>query len=311
MPSGRWKPETTPSAVSSASRLPEITSILVRQICSASAMKSLPFLASRQAAVASTHSRSTCMVSHSARKRLSAASAFSTASAASSALGLHLAAEAGQRLFVEQRRRTAGDALVDHEAHRVRTDVDDRRPAAHSRAGPAPRDRRPRRASQARSVRRVRLRGDDSLSDLPRPDRLGLVMKYLCALKGSSPGGRLDALRRAVRQQLPALLVVLEICDHDLVEHLLMHGRIEDRAQRLDAAVEIARHHVGGRDVDRGLRMRQAVAGAEAIDAAVLEEAADDRLDADVLGQARQRPAAGSRCRAPRDRSARRRARPS
>ena len=46
------------------------------------AMKSLPFLASRQAAVASTHSRSTCMVSHSARKRLSAASAFSTASAA-------------------------------------------------------------------------------------------------------------------------------------------------------------------------------------------------------------------------------------
>ncbi len=29
------------------------------------------------------------------------------------------------------------------------------------------------------------------------------------------------------------------------------------------------------------------MAGAEAIDAAVLEEAADDRLDADVLGQAR------------------------
>ena len=80
MPSGRWKPETTPSAVSSASRWPEITSILVRQICSAAAMKSLPLRASRQAAVASTHSRSTCMVSHSARKRFSAASAFSTAS---------------------------------------------------------------------------------------------------------------------------------------------------------------------------------------------------------------------------------------
>src|SRR5205823_9277073 len=39
----------------------------------------------------------------------------------------------------------------------------------------------------ARSRRRIRLRGDDSLSDLPRPDKLGLVMKYLCALKGSSP----------------------------------------------------------------------------------------------------------------------------
>ena len=46
------------------------------------------------------------------------------------ALGLHLAAEAGERLFVEQRRRAAGDALIDHEAHRVGADVDhrDRRP---------------------------------------------------------------------------------------------------------------------------------------------------------------------------------------
>src|SRR6476620_6534313 len=36
--------------------------------------------------------------------------------------------------------------------------------------------------------RRIRLRGGDSLSDFPRPDKLGLVMKYLWALKGSSPG---------------------------------------------------------------------------------------------------------------------------
>src|SRR5260370_13544919 len=33
----------------------------------------------------------------------------------------------------------------------------------------------------------MRLRGDESLSDLPRPERLGLVIKYLWALKGSSP----------------------------------------------------------------------------------------------------------------------------
>src|SRR5262249_37033053 len=31
------------------------------------------------------------------------------------------------------------------------------------------------------------VRGEDSLSDLPRPDRLGFVMKYLWALNGSSP----------------------------------------------------------------------------------------------------------------------------
>ena len=130
MPSGRWKPETTPSAVSSASRWPEITSILVRQICSAAAMKSLPLRASRQAAVASTHNR--CDL-HGVAQRTEALQRLERLLdrvGRQQALGLHLAAEAGERLFVEQRRRAAGDALVDDEAHRVRADVDhrDRRP---------------------------------------------------------------------------------------------------------------------------------------------------------------------------------------
>ena len=44
--------------------------------------------------------------------------------------GLHLASEPRQDLLVEDRGRAAGEALVDHEAHRVRADVDDgdRRP---------------------------------------------------------------------------------------------------------------------------------------------------------------------------------------
>ena len=44
--------------------------------------------------------------------------------------GLHLAAETGQHLFVEDRRRRPRQPLVDHEAHRVRADIDDgnRRP---------------------------------------------------------------------------------------------------------------------------------------------------------------------------------------
>src|SRR6516164_8100112 len=95
----------------------------------------------------------------------------------------------------------------------------------------------------------------------------------------------LGAGRGAVRQELPALLVVLEVGDHDLVEHLLVHGRVDDRAQNFDAAIQVARHHVGGRDVDRRLWMRQSVTGAETIDAAVFEEASDDRLDADIFGQ--------------------------
>src|ERR1700730_6406368 len=72
-------------------------------------------------------------------------------------------------------------------------------------------------------------------------------------------GGDLDAGRSAVGKDRPALLVVLEVGDHDLIEHLLMDGGIEDRAQRLDAALEVARHHVGRRNIDGGLGMRQPV----------------------------------------------------
>src|SRR5262249_40859771 len=100
-------------------------------------------------------------------------------------------------------------------------------------------------------------------------------------------GCGLYARRGAVRQELPALLIVLEIGHHDLVEHLLVHGHIEHGAEHLDATVEGAGHEVGGGDVDGGLRMRQRMAGPEAIDPAVLEEPTDDRLDTDAIGQSR------------------------
>jgi hypothetical protein len=47
------------------------------------------------------------------------------------------------------------------------------------------------------------------------------------------------------------------------------------------------RHHVGGAEIDQRLRRRQARTVAEAEDAAVFEEAADDGFDADVVGQTR------------------------
>src|ERR1700688_697509 len=71
----------------------------------------------------------------------------------------------------------------------------------------------------------------------------------------------------AIGQELPTLLVILEVCDHDLTENLFVHGRIENRAQHLDSAVEVARHHVGGGNIHRRLRMRQRMTGVEAIDA--------------------------------------------
>ena len=83
MPSGLWMPETMPSAVRWASRLPDRIAIGVRQMRVASAMKARPLRASRQAAVAIAQILRTCKVSHSARKRLSASNAVSMASGAS------------------------------------------------------------------------------------------------------------------------------------------------------------------------------------------------------------------------------------
>src|SRR5262249_34281508 len=100
-------------------------------------------------------------------------------------------------------------------------------------------------------------------------------------------GRRLYARRGAIGQELPALLIVLEIGHHDLVEHLGVHGRVEDGAEHFHATIEVARHEIGGGDVDRRLGVRQWIAGPEAIDAAVLEKAADDRLDADAVGKPR------------------------
>src|SRR6202043_2038522 len=40
--------------------------------------------------------------------------------------GLDLATEPCEYLFVEDRRRASGKALIDHEANRIRADVDDR-----------------------------------------------------------------------------------------------------------------------------------------------------------------------------------------
>ena len=73
---------------------------------------------------------------------------------------------------------------------------------------------------------------------------------------------------------------------------LRLQLRVFDRGDQLDAAVEVARHQVGGADQHAGL-----VAALEGVDARVLEEAADDRDDADVLRDPRH---AGRRQQIPR-----------
>src|SRR4051794_12331180 len=81
-----------------------------------------------------------------------------------------------------------------------------------------------------------------------------------------------DAMVDAVGCQVPALRLVLQVGDHDLVEDLLVDRWIFDRHQRFDPAVEVPRHPVRRGNEDLGLRRGQAMAVAEADHPAVLQE---------------------------------------
>src|SRR5260221_460634 len=111
--------------------------------------------------------------------------------------------------------------------------------------------------------------------------------EILVGVEGFLARGGLYARGTAIRQDLPALLIILEIRDHNLAEDLLMNRRIENRAQNFNAPVEITGHHVGRRNINRRFRMRQRVASTKAINPTVFEEATNNRFDADVFGQSR------------------------
>ena len=130
MPSGRWKPDTTPSADNSASRLPESTSISGAADALGLGDEDLAVLG-----VAAGGSRD--------RQDLASLQAVAQRAKASErrqrlldriggqqSRRLHLTAEPAQYFLVEDRGRTAGQPLVDHQPHRVRADIDDgnRRP---------------------------------------------------------------------------------------------------------------------------------------------------------------------------------------
>src|ERR1041385_9110194 len=90
----------------------------------------------------------------------------------------------------------------------------------------------------------------------------------------------------AVGLHKPALRLILEQRHHDLPHHLFVHGGIFDRYQGFNAAVEVPRHPVGGRNEHLGFGRRQRVSIAETDDAAVFQEASDDALHPNVFGQA-------------------------
>ena len=108
-----------------ASSAPDSTFTGTPQIASTSTMNSAPFFASRIAAVAIT---SSVGHTHLPRKRgkpaKRAAGLFRRIVGELPGLG-HAGAEARQDFLVEERRRRAGEPLVDDETDRVRPDVDD------------------------------------------------------------------------------------------------------------------------------------------------------------------------------------------
>ena len=156
---------------------------------------------------------------------------------------------------------------------------------------------------------------DNSLAAVSRPRPAGCPASLLAAdgsrnmpheLRCSTScdardgAARDTTLPRAVGTELPRLAVVLEIDAEERAQPLVQR-RTLDRRNGLDATVEIARHPVGGADVELfGAAVR------EVPETRMLEEAADD---ADRRGSARSCPevrGAGSRCRARSGRSRRR-----
>src|SRR5690606_12110145 len=102
------------------------------------------------------------------------------------ARGMHAATEPRQHLLVEEDGRRARNAFIDDEANRVRADIDDRNRFPAGQPALRAAVHQPADGFLARLRCEIRF-GGWIFSASPRPDRLGLVMKYSWALKRSSP----------------------------------------------------------------------------------------------------------------------------
>ena len=125
MPSGLWNPEVIPSAESSASRRPVTIVIgtphdLLGPADERAAVAGVAAGGGRdRPQLADPHGLAQRAEAHQRGQRLV------DGILGEQPGGQHLAAEAGENLFVEDRRQAAGQPLVDDEADRVRPDVDD------------------------------------------------------------------------------------------------------------------------------------------------------------------------------------------
>ena len=115
------------------------------------------------------------------------------------------------------------------------------------------------------------------------PGEAGIGHKKLMGIEHLRFPG--TALVGPVRLKDPALGGVLEIGDHNLIQHLTVNRRILDGHQRFDAPIDVAGHPVGRRDVHIGFPRRQLMAVAKTGDARVLQKAPDNGFDLDVIAE--------------------------
>ena len=125
-PTGRKKPEMTPSAENRASSAPLRMRTLSPDSTSIACASFSPFEARRMASVATVSIRATPMASAMARNRRTASTARRKWSGRDRAALGQPFGEPGERFFVEARHRRPAEPVIDQEPDRVRADVDDR-----------------------------------------------------------------------------------------------------------------------------------------------------------------------------------------
>ncbi len=106
-------------------------------------------------------------------------------------------AKTTEKLFIKKHRRRTNDAFINHDTNRVGPNVDDRDGLEAFQTALC--DCWTHEVVFLSACARLRCairRGADDFSDFPRPDKLGFVMKYSCALKASSPAS--FSIRREV-----------------------------------------------------------------------------------------------------------------
>ena len=116
--------------------------------------------------------------------------------------------------------------------------------------------------------------------DARRRARIRPRIATSCEARRRSP---LLGLRRASHEPSAASIHACELSARSAAEDRLdlgPHVRRLDRHDHLDPVVEVARHQVGAAE-----QVALRVAGLEAVEAAVLEEAAEDRAHADPLAE--------------------------